>query len=96
LYLANKGWVVKGAAALLARDIGVRATIDIDVYRGLATEVAERDLREAAAQDIGDWFRFEIGPARAVRDGAIGVRLPVTAFIGATQWVRFRVDLVGG
>lgn len=95
LYLANKGWVVKGAAALLARDIGVRATIDIDVYRGVAAEVAERDLREAAAQDIGDWFRFEIGPAQPVRDGAVGVRLPVTAFIGATQWVGFRVDLVG-
>jgi nucleotidyltransferase AbiEii toxin of type IV toxin-antitoxin system len=95
LYLANNGWVVKGAAALLARDIGVRATIDIDVYRDIATEVAERDLREAAAQDIGDWFRFEIGPAQPVRDGAIGVRLPVTAFIGATQWVGFRVDLVG-
>jgi len=25
--------VVKGATALLARDIGVRATIDIDIYR---------------------------------------------------------------
>jgi hypothetical protein len=95
LYMADRGWVLKGAAALLARDIGVRATIDIDLYRGLATEVAERDLREAAAQDIGDWFRFEIGPAQPVRDGATGVRLPVAVFIGVTRWVEFRVDLVG-
>jgi hypothetical protein len=95
LYLVDKGWVVKGAAALLARDLGVRATIDIDVYRGVATEAAERELREAAARDIGDWFRFEIGAAQPVRDGAVGVRLPVKAFIGATLWVEFRVDLVG-
>lgn len=31
LYLADDGWIIKGATALLARDIGVRATIDIDV-----------------------------------------------------------------
>lgn len=36
LYLANEGWVVKGATALLAREIGVRATIDVDLYRELA------------------------------------------------------------
>ncbi len=95
LYLADDGWIVKGAAALLARDIGVRATIDIDVYLATATDVAERKLRDAAARDIGDWFRFESGPAQPVGDGAAGVRLPVTAYIGATQWVAFRVDLVG-
>ncbi len=45
LYLTSEGWIVKGAAALLARDIGVRATIDIDVYREAAREVAEAELR---------------------------------------------------
>ncbi|MCC7078650.1 MAG: hypothetical protein IT198_16140 [Acidimicrobiia bacterium] len=35
LYLGDEGWVVKGAAALLAREIGVRATIDIDLQRGI-------------------------------------------------------------
>jgi Nucleotidyl transferase AbiEii toxin, Type IV TA system len=95
LYLADKGWIVKGAAALLARDIGMRATIDIDVYRGIATDIAERELREAAARDIGDWFRFEIGPGQPVRDGATGLRLPVVAYTGPTPWVEFRVDLVG-
>lgn len=95
LYLVDEGWVVKGATALLARDIGVRATIDIDVYREAAREVAEADLRAAATRDIGDWFAFEIGAARPVADGGAGIRLPVTAYIGTTVWVSFNVDLVG-
>jgi hypothetical protein len=33
LYHADGGWIVKGATALLARDFGVRGTIDVDVYR---------------------------------------------------------------
>src|SRR6266498_2192212 len=49
LYLRDEGWVVKGATALLAREIGVRGTRDIDVYREQASEVAESDLREAAS-----------------------------------------------
>jgi hypothetical protein len=95
LYLVDEGWIVKGAAALLARDLGVRATIDIDVFRNTARETAERELREAAGKDIGDWFRFEVGPPQAVRDGASGTRLPVNAYIGMTVWAAFRVDLVG-
>jgi hypothetical protein len=95
LYLANENWIVKGATALLARDIGVRATIDIDVYLEAARDVAEAELRAAAARDIGDWFSFEIGTARPVADGAAGTRLPVTAYIGTTVWASFRVDLVG-
>jgi hypothetical protein len=95
LYLVDDGWIVKGATALLARDLGVRATIDVDVYREAAREVAEADLREAANRDLGDWFQFEIGAAHPVSDGASGVRLTVTAFLGATEWARFHVDLVG-
>lgn len=33
LYLIDSEWIVKGATALLARDLGVRGTIDIDIYR---------------------------------------------------------------
>jgi hypothetical protein len=95
LYLVDEGWVVKGATALLARDIGVRATIDIDVYREAAQDVAESDLRAAAAKDIGDWFAFEIDAARSVADAAAGMRLPVTAYVGTTVWASFHVDLVG-
>jgi hypothetical protein len=95
LYLMDDGWVVKGAVALLARDLGVRASIDIDVYRARSADAAEADLRAAAARDVGDWFRFEIGPRGAVADGAVGVRLPVAAYVGTTVWAKFHVDLVG-
>jgi hypothetical protein len=94
LYLVDDGWIVKGAAALLARDIGVRATLDIDLYRETARDEAEADLRRAAVRDIGDWFRFEIGAPRPLID-TNGVRLPVTAFVGNSVWCPFHVDLVG-
>lgn len=65
------------------------------MYREAAREVAEAELRAAAGRDIGDWFRFEVGGARSVADAAAGVRLPVTAYIGATPWASFHVDIVG-
>jgi Nucleotidyl transferase AbiEii toxin, Type IV TA system len=95
LYSMDDGWIVKGAVALLARDLGVRASLDIDVYRAKEADAAEADLREAARRDLNDWFRFEIGARRPVADGAAGVRLPVTAYVGPTEWESFHVDLVG-
>jgi hypothetical protein len=91
LYQFDDGWIVKGATALLARDLGMRATIDVDVYRAQATKIAEADLRAAASRDIGDWFRFETGPARAMGEGQSGVRLPVAAYVGAAPWAQFHV-----
>jgi hypothetical protein len=95
LYMMDDGWVVKGAIALLARDIGVRGSLDIDLYRAKAADAAEVDLREAAGRDIDDWFRFEIGPRRAIGDESSAVRLPVVAYIGQQEWERFHIDLVG-
>lgn len=95
LYLLDQRWVVKGATALLARDIGVRGTIDIDVYREDAHEVAETDLRGAALMDIGDWFRFELGVSQSMQHAARGARIPVSAYVGASIWAEFHVDLVG-
>lgn len=95
LYVMDDGWVVKGAVALLARDIGVRGSLDIDVYRAKAADAAEGDLREAAGRDLGDWFRFEVGPRRSVGDESSAVRLPVVAYIGQQEWERFHIDLVG-
>lgn len=94
LYFVDDGWVVKGATALLARGIGVRGTIDVDIYRERARELAEAELREAAARDIGDWFTFELGPGRAVATDA-AVRIPVAAYVGTASWASFHVDLVG-
>ena len=93
LYLVDDGWIVKGATALLARDLGVRGSLDVDIYRAVAHEIAAADVRTAAALDIHDWFRFEIGPVHPI--GNNSVRLPVNALIGATTWVAFHIDLSG-
>jgi hypothetical protein len=79
LYQFDGDWVVKGATALMARELGTRGTLDIDLYREISLAVAEADLRLAAAADIGDWFRFDVGAATPV--GTVGVRLPVTSVI---------------
>jgi hypothetical protein len=93
LYQFDGDWVVKGATALMARELGTRGTLDIDLYREISLAVAEADLRHAAAADIGDWFRFEVGAATPV--GTVGTRLPVTSVIGTTTWAGFHVDLIG-
>jgi hypothetical protein len=93
LYLIDRDWVVKGATALMARELGTRGTLDIDLYREISVAAAEAGLRHAVAADIGDWFRFDVGAATPV--GTVGVRLPVTAVIGTTTWAGFHVDLIG-
>ena len=35
-----------GCHGLLARDLGMRATIDVDLYRAQTTEMAEADMRQ--------------------------------------------------
>jgi Nucleotidyl transferase AbiEii toxin, Type IV TA system len=78
LYAVDEGWVVKGATALLARDLGVRASIDVDVFRAAALEVAERELREAVAVDLGDW-----SSSRRARRNTPAMRLPACGFRSA-------------
>jgi len=93
LYLVDDGWIVKGATALLARDLGVRGSLDVDLYRAVAQEIADADVRTAAAIDLGDWFLFEIGPAHPIGNNSL--RLPVNAVIGASTWAAFHLDLSG-
>lgn len=52
LYLVDDEWIVKGATALLARDLGVRGSLDVDIYRNAMRAEAEADLRRAVAADI--------------------------------------------
>jgi Nucleotidyl transferase AbiEii toxin, Type IV TA system len=94
LYLADERWVLKGATALLARGFGVRGTRDIDLFREGDRAEAERDLRDWAMRDIGDWFRFELGASHPMLEKTRGTRIPVTAYIG-TQWAEFHIDLLG-
>ena len=95
LYLTADDWIVKGATALLARDLSVRGSLDVDIYRNLSRDTAEAELRGAALDDIGDWFRFELERTRPSSEGLTGVRIPVTASVGATPWASFHVDLAG-
>jgi hypothetical protein len=93
LYILDDGWVLKGATALLARDLSVRGSLDIDIYRNVARRVAEQDVRTAASLDLGDWFRFEVGYGVPIANDS--TRLPIKATIGGTTWVQFHTDLTG-
>lgn len=93
LYFVDDGWIVKGATALLARDLGVRGSLDVDVYRADAQDVAEADLRRAAEIDLDDWFIFTVGVAIPI--GTNGLRFPVVSIVGQTTWAEFHLDLFG-
>jgi hypothetical protein len=93
-----RAWVLKGATALLARLGGsARHTLDVDLYRresGL--DEAEAALRAVASADLRDYFRFTLEPGRRIAEGRTTLRVPVTAYLGATTFARFHVDLVSG
>ncbi len=95
MYMIDDEWILKGAVALLARQVSVRHSIDIDVYRNDERGVVERELRTAAELDLGDWFTFQIGPGEELTGGTGGHRYPVKASIGATVWATFHIDIVG-
>jgi hypothetical protein len=92
-----ESWVLKGATAMLARLGGRgRHTQDIDLYRQ-SGELAEADraLRECAAVDAGDWFRFTLSAGRVIQpQGARALRVPVTAYLGAAAFTSFHVDII--
>lgn len=95
LYRVDDAWVIKGATALLARRFSVRYTVDIDVYRAGAIADVERQVREAAALDIGDWMRFEVGrTVKIIARGAQAARIRIRSFIGVKLWATFEVDVV--
>jgi hypothetical protein len=95
LYRVDDAWVIKGATALLARRFSVRHTVDIDVYRAGAITDVERQVREAAALDIGDWMRFEVGrTVKIIAHGAQAARIRIRSFIGVKLWATFEVDVV--
>jgi hypothetical protein len=96
LYALDDQWVLKGAVALLARQASVRHSTDIDIFRDEERRLAERQMRTAAELDLGDWFRFDVGPGTNLGDGnRIATRYAVTAWLGPANWAEFRVDLVG-
>ena len=92
LFADDPTWVIKGAVALLARQIGTRHTTDIDLYRQGLLRDAEQALRAGAARDLGDWLTFTVGPPTATV--GTGTRLAITCTIGPSVWAQFHIDLV--
>jgi hypothetical protein len=97
VFMADRdGWVLKGAAAMLARlPTAARHSKDIDLYR-TAGDLAEahQALAAAAALDLADHFRFTLGPAQPLTQGARALRVPITAYLGPTTFAGFHTDLV--
>lgn len=91
-------WVLKGAAALLARlHARARHTLDLDLYREQSgLDDAEAALRAAAALEVGDFFRFTLSPGRPVTQTGAVRRVPVVAYLGATEFASFHVDVIVG
>jgi hypothetical protein len=95
-------WVLKGGTAVLARVVDARHSKDIDLLRSLGTiEEALGALREAAAVDLHDHFRFVIRGVRTVggggaQPGVTGYRVQVDAYCGTRLCESFGVDLVTG
>ncbi|MEV0569292.1 nucleotidyl transferase AbiEii/AbiGii toxin family protein [Dactylosporangium sp. NPDC050588] len=90
-------WVLKGAAALLARLEVARHSKDIDLSWQSAADLdeAEQALRAAAGRNLGDFFVFEIGPPTPLV-GDKGRRFAVVAGLGGRPFASFSVDLVAG
>jgi hypothetical protein len=81
---------------MLARlPTAARHSKDIDLYRtrGDLTE-AHQALAAAAALDLGDHFRFTLGASQALTQGARALRVPIIAYLGATEFAGFHADLV--
>jgi hypothetical protein len=95
LFRQDRNWILKGAVALMARRVSTRSSIDIDLHRRAEPDEMNQALRLAAADDTGDWFRFEIGDSEKVTEIGTNLRVLVNASIGTTPWSQFHVDLAG-
>lgn len=87
-------WILKGGTGLLARLPGARHSQDIDLlHRTQSLDAAADDLRRLAAIDVGDPFRFVLSDAVAMTGTVSGAQIRVTAYLGATEFGRFPIDL---
>jgi hypothetical protein len=93
-------WVLKGGTGMLARIPDTRATKDIDLFAtGYTLDQALAALRQLAAVDLGDHFRFEyVSHSESVagdqQSYAEGYRVAFQAFLGTKQLSGIGVDLV--
>ncbi|GAB3313786.1 nucleotidyl transferase AbiEii/AbiGii toxin family protein [Geodermatophilus aquaeductus] len=87
-------WILKGGTGLLARLPGARHSQDIDLlHRTETLTAAAEELGTLAATDVGDPFRFVLGAPVLMTGLVDGAQIPVTAYLGATEFGRFPIDL---
>lgn len=94
-------WVLKGGNAVLTRAQDARATKDLDLLAELEDlDEAVGQLRAAAALDLGDHFRFRVGPVKKLQGGQqavlTGNKVSIDAYSGRTHRQRFGMDVVTG
>lgn len=94
---ADSPWVLKGGAGLLIRLPGARYSQDLDLlHPAKALDQAIAELTESARHPGGDPFSFVVGPAVRMTGEVAGVQVKVEAYLGATRFARFPIDLSTG
>jgi len=87
-------WVLKGGTSLLIRLPDARHSRDIDLLHTVDNaDKAIAELRTLAGRDAGDPLTFILGSHRSMTGGVTGVQIPVIAYLGATEFERFTIDL---
>jgi hypothetical protein len=89
-------WILKGGLAMQLR-LGVqsRTTKDIDLLNQELSPGSYRDsLIEAASQDLGDWFTFEVGQKEEFpQDEFGGHRYQIRCLLDGRIFETFHVDI---
>ena len=92
-------WMLKGGYAMELRIKGARATRDIDLaVRDTLNEKAGgllEALQKAAAQDLNDFFVFQVGAPTTDIEAAPygGNRYPVETWMDDRRFIKFHVDI---
>jgi len=91
--LRSDVWLLKGGFALQLRMAGrSRTTKDIDLLLLESAGDVHAFLSDAAADDLGDWFDFEIAWPVAIPN-EIGMRLSVVSRLDGRIFEAFHVDV---
>lgn len=101
--VSNPPWLLKGGYAMELRyRPRARTTKDIDLsVKTGEGELAARlerlreELQEAAEQNLGDYFEFQVASPNAELQGAPdgGARFPITALLAGKVFAKFHLDV---
>lgn len=87
-------WVLKGGTGLLMRLPGSRHSQDLDLFHRTAdVETAIEELREIAAIEGIDQYRFVLGEPVRMTGGVEGTTIKVTVYLGVQEVGAFPIDL---